>query len=51
MDASRYVQTLLEVIYVLVTLAIVWQVTIVIAMVSKEHEEIERLVLVLIHVQ
>jgi hypothetical protein len=35
MDASRYVQTLLGVIYVLVTLAIAWQVTIVTAMVCK----------------
>ena len=35
MDVSRYAQTLLEVIPALVTLAIAWQVTVVIAMVSK----------------
>ena len=34
MDANRYVQTPLEVIPVLVTLAIAWQVTVVDAMVS-----------------
>ena len=34
MDANRYVQTPLEVIPVLATLAIAWQVTVVDAMVS-----------------
>ncbi len=51
MDASRYAQTLLEVIRVLALLAIACQVIIVTAMVSKEYEEIERLVSVLMHVQ
>ncbi len=49
MDASRYAQTLLEVIRVLALLAIAWQVIIVTAMVSKKYREIERLVLVLMH--